>query len=83
MPVGIAKVTQAFGESYNSKTHLWGTFIFSKELDDLQQVHRRDFQWALLKGEDLDQLGISLTMLRYEYVSIHACSRAIYQKYVS
>ena len=46
MPVGIAKVTQAFGESYNNKTHLWGTFklIFSKELDDLQQVHQRDFQ---------------------------------------
>lgn len=68
---------------YNNKTHREIHLAFQKELDDLQQVHQRDFQWALPRGEDLDQLGVSLTFLRYEYVSIHACSRAMYHKYVS
>ena len=47
-------------------TSVWGVLqqivkhilIFSK--DNLQQLHQRDFQWVLPRGEDLDQLGYQL-----------------------
>ena len=81
--------------SRNSQSHtsIWGVLKQIKRIceahlsfqgnDGLQQVQQRDFQWVLPRGEDLDKLGISLTSLRNEYVSIHACSRATYHKYVS
>ena len=51
MPVGIAKVTQAFGESYNK---FEARLFFQWNFDDLQQVHQRDFRWVLPRGEDLE-----------------------------
>jgi hypothetical protein len=59
MPVGIAKVTQAFGESYT--TNCEAQIFSNRAFDDLQQVQQRDFQWVLPRGEELvDQLGYQL-----------------------
>ena len=46
MPVGIAKVTQAFGESYKFTAikRICDSHLAFQEVDDLQQVHQRGFQ---------------------------------------